>query len=128
MDLKAERSRWDYLKGEAEAGRLFLDPDVASSCRDACNKQIELYQDLLRATDLLRNVTGFGRFDCADELAKMLSAKAVGGDGDVDSALRAHIEVVTLIRDTMEKAVNKIVQVDTDNSQKFEGIQPELPH
>ncbi|WP_225727860.1 MULTISPECIES: hypothetical protein [unclassified Nocardia] len=127
-NMKEEQTRWTYLKGEAEAGRLLLDPDVATTCRDACNKQIDLYTQLRNDLTFMSRVTGFGRFECSDKLAEMLGLKAIGGEGDVDSALQAHIEVVTLIRDTMEKAVNKIVAVDGKNSQQFEGVQTELPH
>ncbi|QIS10740.1 hypothetical protein [Nocardia arthritidis] len=119
MDLKAEKSRWDYLKGEAEAGRLLLDPDVAKDCRAACDKQIELYQKLRTDLNAMAVVTGLGRFDCADELAKMLGAKAIGGDGDVDSALQAHIEVVTLMRDTIQKSIDKLQAQDEQNAQGF---------
>ncbi|WP_225726761.1 MULTISPECIES: hypothetical protein [unclassified Nocardia] len=118
-NMREEQNRWQYLAGEAEAGRLFLDPSVAKDCRDACNKQIELYKNLREDLKYMERVTGFGRFDCADELAKMLGAKAVGGDGDVASALDAHIEVVTLIRDTMQKSIDKLQAQDEQNAQGF---------
>ncbi|MFF2082370.1 hypothetical protein ACFVVM_01250 [Nocardia sp. NPDC058176] len=109
-----EKSRWETLKSEAEAGRLYLDPSVATSCRDASNKQIALFHDLQRNLSALSSVSGLGRFDCADELAKMLGMKAIGGERDFDTAFKEHIEVLELIRDTIEISVKKYEQQQAD--------------
>lgn len=109
-----EKSRWQYLKDEASAGRLYLDPAVATSCRDASNKQIDLFNELRDSLTTVSAVTGLGRFDCADELAKMLGMKAVGGERDFDTAFAEHIEVLTLIRDTIEISVKKYEQQQAD--------------
>lgn len=119
MSMSEEKTRWQYLATEAEAGRLYLDPSVAKGCRDACNRQIELYAQLRDNLRYMRNVTGLGRFDCSDELAKMLGSKATGGDGDVDGALKEHIEVVTLIRDTIQKSVDKLEAQDESYAKLF---------
>ncbi|TCJ89613.1 hypothetical protein [Nocardia alba] len=102
-----EKSRWQYLNEEAKAGRLYLDPSVATSCRDASNKQIALFGQLKNDLRILSTVTGLGRFTAADELAKMLGMKAIGGERDFDTAFKEHIEVLTLIRDTIEISVKK---------------------
>ncbi len=117
MSMSEEVSRWRYLADEANAGRLLLDPAVAQSCRDACNRQIDLYVTLLEDLKMMTRVTGLGRFDCSDELANMLGAKAIGGDGDVDSALKEHIEVLTLMRDTIQISVDRIGVQDDSNAQ-----------
>ncbi|MFF2396807.1 hypothetical protein [Nocardia sp. NPDC058114] len=102
-----EKSRWQFLKDEASAGRLYLDPTVATSCRDASNKQIDLFNQLRDSLTTLSVVSGLGRFTAADELAKMLGMKAIGGERDFDTAFKEHIEVLTLIRDTIEISVKK---------------------
>ncbi|MFI2283030.1 hypothetical protein [Nocardia beijingensis] len=117
MTLEEDRSRWQFLADEAKGGRLYLDPSVAKECRDACDRQIHLYQDLRNDLLYMRNVTGFGKFECSDELANMLGAKAIGGDGDVDSALREHIDVLTLMRDTIQISVDRIGAQDDSNAQ-----------
>ncbi|MBF6468897.1 hypothetical protein IU427_27580 [Nocardia beijingensis] len=122
MDLEEARSRWQFLASEAKGGRLYLDPSVAKECRDACDKQIQLYQDLRNDLLYMRKVTGLGRFDCADELANMLGAKAIGGDGDVDSALKEHIEVLTLIRDTIQISVDRIGAQDDSTAQDTSNL------
>ncbi|MEV0545502.1 hypothetical protein AB0H98_01680 [Nocardia salmonicida] len=107
MAPTGEKSRWQYLSEEAKAGRLYLDPSVAKSCRDASNKQIALFSQLKGDLKSIANVTGLGRFNAADELAKMLGMKAVGGERDFDTAFQEHIDVLTLIRDTIEISVKK---------------------
>ncbi|WP_433723488.1 hypothetical protein ACQP0C_24570 [Nocardia sp. CA-129566] len=121
MSIQEEKSRWQFLSGEAEAGRLYLDPSVAQSCRDACNRQIDLYTTLRDNLKIMSRVTGLGRFDCSDALAGMLGQKAMGGDGDVDAALKEHIEVVTLIRDTIQKSVEKLEAHDESYAKLFEN-------
>ncbi|MEV5833010.1 hypothetical protein [Nocardia sp. NPDC052112] len=121
MSMEQEKSRWQFLSGEADAGRLYLDPSVAKGCRDACNRQIGLYETMRDDLTFMKNVTGFGRFECSDELAKMFSAKALGGDGDVDTALKEHIDVLKLIRDTIQKSVDKLEAHDEAYAKLFEN-------
>ncbi|MFB7875161.1 hypothetical protein ACFC06_07895 [Nocardia sp. NPDC056064] len=107
MAANEEKSRWQFLNEEAKAGRLYLDASVAKSCRDASNKQIDLFKTLKGDLRRLSTVTGLGRFNCSDQLAKMLGMKAVGGERDFDTAFTEHIEVLELIRDTIEISVKK---------------------
>ncbi|MEV0248269.1 hypothetical protein AB0H76_16860 [Nocardia sp. NPDC050712] len=114
--LNEQVSRWRYLADEAKSGRLYLDSSVAKECRDACNRQIDLYTEARRDLNQLRTVSGFGKFDCARLLEKMLGMKAIGGDGDVDTALKEHIAVLELIRDTIQVSVDKYEAQDTVNA------------
>ncbi|MFE3543724.1 hypothetical protein ACFXK0_12180 [Nocardia sp. NPDC059177] len=107
MSPTEEKSRWQFLNEEAKAGRLYLDPSVAKGCRDASNKQIALFTQLKSDLQSVSVVTGLGRFNCADQLAKMLGMKAVGGERDFNTAFEEHIEVLELIRDTIEISVKK---------------------
>ncbi|MFE3544770.1 hypothetical protein ACFXK0_17565 [Nocardia sp. NPDC059177] len=109
-----EKNRWQTLKAEAQAGNLYLDPSVAKGCRDASNKQIELFKTLKDDLVTLKTVTGLGRFNCSDQLAKMLGMKAVGGERDFDTAFKEHIEVLELIRDTIEISVQKYENQQSD--------------
>ncbi|MEV6339609.1 hypothetical protein AB0M12_33435 [Nocardia vinacea] len=121
--MDEEITRWRHLADEAQAGRLTLDPSVANDCYAACEKQIHLYEDCRALLRHMNRVTGMGRFECADQLAKMLGEKAIGGDGDVDSALAEHIEVVKLIRDTIKVSVQRISEQEQQNAQSIAGIQ-----
>ncbi|MFC6012574.1 hypothetical protein [Nocardia lasii] len=112
MASSDEKTRWQYLNEEAKAGRLYLDPSVATSCRDASNKQIDLFLELKGDLQAVATVTGLGRFRAADELAKMLGMKAIGGERDFLTAFQEHIEVLELIRDTIEISVKKYEDQD----------------
>jgi hypothetical protein len=122
MAMEEEVSRWRYLADEAKAGRLYLDRSVAKECWDACDRQIQLYNSLRTSLKDVEMVTGLGKFDCSDELANMLGAKAIGGDGDVDSALKEHIEVLTLMRDTIQISVDRIGAQDDSNAQDTSNL------
>ncbi|MET9025794.1 hypothetical protein ABZW96_09225 [Nocardia sp. NPDC004168] len=122
MALNEDLSRWQYLAGEAKAGRLYLDRSVAQACRDACNRQIDLYNQLRDDLQWVSKVSGLGKFDCSDDLADMLGAKAIGGEGDVNSALKEHIEVLTLMRDTIQISVDRIGATDDSNAQDTSNL------
>lgn len=119
--MEEQTKLWRHLADEAAAGRLYLDSDVVAGCRDACNRQIDLYESVRRDLRWLANVGGFGDFDCADALATMLGAKAIGGDRDVDTALREHIEVLMLIRDTIEVSVDRLTAQESLNRNGIES-------
>ncbi|MFD4357111.1 hypothetical protein ACFWPX_31485 [Nocardia sp. NPDC058518] len=117
-----EKSRWETLKSNAESGSLYLDPSVSTICRDACNRQITLFSELKQSLSSLSSVSGLGRFNAADELSKMLGMKAIGGERDFNTAFEEHIQVLTLIRDTIEISVKKyedqqVAQAQALNSQ-----------
>ncbi|MEG8183783.1 hypothetical protein GZH49_35530 [Nocardia terpenica] len=106
---------WKFLSGEAQAGRLDLDPSVSQDCLTACENELGVYNDARKMLRDAAYVSGFGDLPASDELAKMLGAKAIGGEGDFDSALTKHIEVLGLIRDTIKHSVERLV--DNDKSQ-----------
>ncbi|MFF2391358.1 hypothetical protein [Nocardia sp. NPDC058114] len=127
MASEDEKSRWQYLNEEAKAGRLYLDPSVATSCRDASNKQIDLFNQLKNDLQSVATVSGLGRFRAADELAKMLGMKAVGGERDFNTAFQEHIDVLTLIRDTIEISVNKYQDQQVAQAQALTSQGANLP-
>ncbi|MFC9662466.1 hypothetical protein ACFVJ5_19705 [Nocardia sp. NPDC127606] len=127
MASEDEKSRWQYLNEEAKAGRLYLDPSVATSCRDASNKQIDLFNQLKNDLQSVATVSGLGRFPAADELAKMLGMKAVGGERDFNTAFQEHIDVLTLIRDTIEISVNKYQDQQVAQAQALTSQGANLP-
>lgn len=107
---------WKYLSGEAQAGRLDLDPSVSNDCLKACNDEITVYKDCRTILKQLTEVSGLGDFPAADDLAKMFGLKAMGGDGDFDSALAKHVEVLELIRDTIKYSVERLVDQDKNQA------------
>ncbi|PKV80826.1 hypothetical protein [Nocardia fluminea] len=127
MASEEEKSRWQYLNEEAKAGRLYLDPSVATSCRDASNKQIDLFNQLKNDLQSVATVSGLGRFPAADELSKMLGMKAVGGERDFNTAFQEHIDVLTLIRDTIEISVKKYEDQQVAQAQALTSQGADLP-
>lgn len=61
---------WKFLAEESKAGRLNLDPSVASDCLKACEDQLQVYRECRDMTRQMSHVTGLGDFPAADELAK----------------------------------------------------------
>ncbi|MGN2635976.1 hypothetical protein ACTD5D_07235 [Nocardia takedensis] len=120
--MNEDVSRWQYLAGEAAAGRLRLDSSVANDCYAAVNQQITLYSDCRDLLKQMQYVSGMGRFECADKLADMFGQKAVGGEGDVDSALAEHIEVLQLMADTIKVSVKTIEEQDQVTGQALGDV------
>ncbi|MBF6063724.1 hypothetical protein IU500_23960 [Nocardia terpenica] len=113
---------WKFLSGEAQAGRLDLDPSVSQDCLTACENELKVYRDARTLLGNVAHVSGFGDFPASDELAKMLGAKAIGGEGDFDSALAKHIEVLGLIRDTIKHSVERLVDNDKSQADRIAGL------
>lgn len=112
---------WQHLAEESKAGRLNLDPSVAQDCLRACEDQLNVYRECRGMLQDMKTVTGLGDFPAADQLAKMLGAKAIGGEGDFDTAFRDHIEVLQLIRDTIKHSVDRLVDHDQQNAGTIAG-------
>lgn len=103
---------WKYLSGESQAGRLDLDPSISKDCLTDCENELAVYREARRLLLQLSHVSGLGDLPAADELSKMFGLKAIGGDGDFDSSLAKHIEVLELIRDTIKYSVDRLVDHD----------------
>ncbi|WP_406270501.1 hypothetical protein OH799_28855 [Nocardia sp. NBC_00881] len=114
---------WRYLADQAKAGHLILDDSVSRDCLKACEDRIQVYKDCRTLLNNMSYVTGLGDFPCADELAKMLGCKAIGGEGDFESALAEHISVLELIRDTIKVSVDRLVEQERVNAQTIANIQ-----
>lgn len=112
---------WKYLAEESKAGRLDLDPSVSGDCLKACEDQLAVYHECRNMLKNMSHVSGLGDFPAADELAKMLGAKAIGGAGDFDSAFAEHIQVLELIRDTIKHSVDRLVDHDQQNAGTIAG-------
>lgn len=124
MSLQENITQWEYLAGEAEAGRLFLDESVATSCRAVIDSQIGVYEECLQDIRRMANVTGLGEFECGQELARLLGLKAVdpAGDGDLATALRDHIRVLILMGDTIQHSLDRVQEQDSSNAQSYNQV------
>ncbi|WP_040774524.1 hypothetical protein [Nocardia pneumoniae] len=123
MAVNEDVTLWRYLADEAKAGHLYLDDSVSRDCLKAVEDRIGVLNKCRRLLRNMDKVTGLGDFPCADELAKMLGAKAIGGEGDFDSALAEHITVLELIRDTIKVSVDRLVEQERINAQALANVQ-----
>ncbi|MGY1896627.1 hypothetical protein ACW9HR_05490 [Nocardia gipuzkoensis] len=114
---------WRHLADEAKGGRLYLDDSVSRDCLLAVENRIQVYKECRTVLTNAAYVSGLGDFPCAEDLAKMLGAKAIGGEGDFDSALAEHITVLELIRDTIKVSVDRLVEQERVNAQALANIQ-----
>ncbi len=115
-------NRWQFLAGEAKAGRLRLDESVASECHAACEKLIGELKNMRQQAEATKYVSGFGGFDCADDLMKMFRELATGKPDSIDAVILKHIEVVGLIRDTIGVSVKTIQEQDQANSKPINAL------
>ncbi|WP_054815534.1 hypothetical protein [Nocardia arizonensis] len=122
--MQDEINRWQYLSEEAKAGRLYVDADVAKQCRAALDRQIELYGDVRNNLAELSRVSGLGDFAEGLALARLLGLKAVdpAGDGDLDTALKDHIQVLGLIGETIQVSLDRLLEQDSSNAQDLDKV------
>jgi hypothetical protein len=102
---------WTYLAREAKAGRMTLDPAVAGECAAACDALIDGLRRLRTQVASWDLDIGLGDFHTGDALGALLREIAVG-DGGLDQRLAEHIDVVSLIRDTIVGHVARIGAVE----------------
>ncbi|WP_062999404.1 hypothetical protein [Nocardia mikamii] len=121
MSSNDDISLWQHLAEESKAGRLDLDPSVSRDCLKACEDQIQVYKECQTMLGNMTHVSGLGDFPAADQLAKMLGAKAKGGEGDFNTAFTEHIQVLELIRDTIKHSVDRLVDHDEQNAGTIAG-------
>jgi hypothetical protein len=102
---------WRYLANEAKAGRLVLDPTVAGDCAVACDTLIAGLRKLRQEVQFWNLEVGVGNFRCGTALSRLLQDAAMGGGG-LHERLGEHIQVVSLIRETITGQVTQMVETD----------------
>lgn len=61
------------LAGQAKAGEIVLDPEVAQDCAKAAQEAIASLQSVRRSMGRQTGLLPLGNFDCGHELAQILS-------------------------------------------------------
>ncbi|MFG3619058.1 hypothetical protein [Nocardia sp. NPDC047654] len=108
---------WARLAGEARAGELYLDDEMAAQeCLKACVNRINDLRGMLQLVDQAKNVTGFGDFDMAEQLRKKFFSQATSGENSVDAVILEHIEAVENMRDVMAISIARIRGQDYTNA------------
>ncbi|MFZ2530406.1 MAG: hypothetical protein WAX14_22600 [Rhodococcus sp. (in: high G+C Gram-positive bacteria)] len=120
--MSTPRTLFTQLAQEAEAGRLFLQPDAAATCAQACTNFIEALNTLLDQADRLCCKEAFGHLPSAQALGQKFDDKATG-PGGLAEVLQQHIEVVTRMKALFEAAGKAYVEQEDENVRAFAAIE-----
>ncbi|MET8871780.1 hypothetical protein [Nocardia sp. NPDC004604] len=113
-------AQWRKFADQARSGELYLDDEQAArACMTACDERITTLEDMLVFAQRAQNVSGFGDFHMADDLAKMFKAQASGENNSIDAIIREHIEVVKDMGHIMALSIKRITGQDVTNSINF---------
>ncbi|MGQ4599987.1 hypothetical protein [Nocardia sp. R6R-6] len=115
-DLKQE---FRFLAGEASAGRLLIEDDVAERLAKICDDYVNSLNSLSKSADRVVAVDSFGILASAKTLAKKFQDLAVGGvgSGSYQDSVRQHIDVVRQMADMFRKAGEAYKAVDRGTQQ-----------
>ncbi|WP_156665417.1 hypothetical protein [Rhodococcus phenolicus] len=109
------------LAKEAAGGHLFLEPDAASTCAQACTDFLEVLNTLLIQTDRLCCKEAFGHLPSARALGQKFDDKAIGPGGFAE-VLQQHIDTVTRMKDLFEAAGKAYIEAEGENVRAFATI------
>jgi hypothetical protein len=113
-------NQWRQLAEKARAGELYLDDaNAASLCAAACDDRLDSLLKLLAVARNAQNVSGFGDFMMAGDLAKKFSKQATGEDHSIDRVIQEHIETVKNMREVMAISFKRITGQDIENATQF---------
>lgn len=108
--------QWQTLKTQAEAGELRMDADVGASLAARCSVFLDRLQVMLRQTDSLAYLEGFGTLRSADTLRTKFAGKAVTDPDSAANRLKAAIDIVMLMKQTFELSARQVAETDESTS------------
>ncbi len=120
-DMSQEVPRWQHLAGEAKAGRLRLDPDIAPELVRACDDRLGVLDDALHRANYLTKVAGFGELASGLALEGKFSSK---GDELID-VLRQHIRVVNDMKAVFLYSIGKYEEADASHAAALGPVGPQ---
>ncbi|WP_138997845.1 hypothetical protein [Rhodococcus zopfii] len=106
-------TQFERLTHSAEAGRLFLEPDAATSCSAACDQFLVVLEELKISTRDLLCREAFGHLPSAQALGQKFDNKAIGPGGFAD-VLQQHIDTVTRMKALFDAAGKAYVETDAE--------------
>lgn len=87
-------THWRALAVAADRGQLYLNPEAAEKCLQACDAYIERLREHRLQAHNLANTDGWGDFQSGKDLRQIFRDKAVGGANNMVDVLQSHIDVV----------------------------------
>lgn len=112
------------LAREAEAGQLFLEPDAAMTCVQACTDFLDALRGLKDGADFLLCKDAFGPLPSAQALGQKFDDKAVGPGGFAE-VLQQHIDTVTRMKALFEAAGKAYVETDAETRARIAAAHPD---
>lgn len=113
-------AHWEEFAAQARNGELYLDDEAAArACITACDLRLSELSDLMQWAQRARNVSGFGDFDMANDLAGQFLGQATGEDNSIDKIILEHIEVVKDMGEIMALSIKRITGQDVTNTANF---------
>ncbi|WP_109529901.1 MULTISPECIES: hypothetical protein [Nocardia] len=117
---ESDIATWEQFAAQARAGELYLDSEEAArQCLTACDQRIQDLRDMARYVRQTQNVSGFGDFDMANDLAGMFEKQASGEDNSIESVINNHMEVVKDMGEIMALSIKRITGQDVTNTANF---------
>lgn len=107
---------WQSLAIAADQGQLFLDPEAATLCSQACDEYISKLIVRQRQAEALAEVDGWGEFDSGQALRRIYAEKAVGGENNMVDVLQGHIDVVLEMQAVFQKFFAGTESTDEGNA------------
>lgn len=116
-------TQFEQLTDAAESGRLFLEPDAATSCSSACDRFLVVLEDLKISTRDLLCKEAFGTLPSAQALGQKFDNKAIGPGGFAD-VLQQHIDTVTRMKALFDAAGKAYAETDAETRDRIAAAHP----
>ncbi len=117
-------NEWKNLLGRANAGELYLDPEIGKGLDKACDDHIDKLQDVLSYPQFLSRITGFGDFNSSHTLEKKFSGLAMGHDHALDTIIKQHIDSANTAKQVVAKAIANYEALDEDHRRQIDKLVP----
>ncbi|WP_067467858.1 hypothetical protein [Nocardia amamiensis] len=123
-DISDMKNELKFLAGEATAGRLMFQTDVAERCVKMCDDYILELNTLHAGADRLVNIDSFGILNSAKALAAKFYDLAIGGpgSGSYRDSVTKHIEVVKQMAEMFRKAGEAYKAADQGTQQAITSV------
>ncbi|MEU4313032.1 hypothetical protein [Nocardia sp. NPDC024068] len=108
--------QWQTFKTQAESGELRMDAGIGQQLAVRCDTFIGRLQEMLRGTDSLGFLDGFGTLRSADTLKNKFAGKAVNDADSAANRLKTAIDIATLMKETFELSARRIEETDQSTS------------
>ncbi|MEU1985238.1 hypothetical protein [Nocardia sp. NPDC019395] len=108
--------QWQTFKTQAENGELRMEEGIGGQLVARCDTFLDRLDGMLRRTDSLSFVSGFGTLRSAEALRGKFARKAVEDPDSAANRLQMAIDIVTLMKETFELACRKIEETDQSTS------------